>query len=497
MKKHLVLALALLMVFPMSLVAKAAPQKVDFPGRSAPVGMDLSDVLEDSGYLQPGKTYYIPIMNGNYHLDVEELERYRLQVSIENLNEGGGSRKGGSVSFEIIDGYRYVKFSSTAASANKENVVFRITLDCYDKLDKGWVEPEIADVDVGYGSTSYCSESEHDVDNDAPVVEFSDSVTNCEIRFPDKSMLLAVLVDNTKKNKDEGIMRKINLYSTTSTIQALANKYPKYELKYLTFSTSTTFNENSILRIYAPGKNYLYSTNNFNELKKLSFVRSGDYLVLSNVRTLETYVMSKEELPNVAAGSGTSGGSTTPAGGALTATQAGTAADAAFASGGSSVRFTNVSDVPLDAMKTIASKASAKGIAAVTHMDTVTTTGAIETRLYVYPARATKAFSAVARLDDATVSGVRSTFGNWFKNRVAVIWLGQSDGYGMSVQVATKLNLSGMDTTKLYFYTYSSSTNSYAPIASPSYWIDGSGYLHFTTTVGNYVIVSEGALTSK
>lgn len=498
MKRVCTLALALLMALPLSIVAMAKPQDIDFPNYSSPVSLDASDVLEDNGYFQPGKTYYIPIMNGNYKLDKDELERYRYRVSVENLNEGGGSSKGGTVNLTVVDGYRYVKFTSSATVANKENVLFLITLDVYSELDKGYVQPETCEIEVGFGSTSYCSDSKLEVDEDAPIVEFSDSVTDCYITFPDKTEFAAVLVNNTKKNQDEGTLRKINLYSTTTSIQAITNKYKNYDLSYLKFSTGTTFQDTSILRIYAPGKSYLYSVSGTDELKKVNFTPSGNFMVVSNVRTLGTYVMSKEELPAQPASSGTTGsGSTTVvSGSSLTASQAGSAADTAFASG-SSVRFTGVADVALDAMQTIASKASAKGITPVVYLDTMNTAGAVETRLYVTPGKATKAFSAAARLDDAAVANVRNTFGKWFNNKVAVLYLGQSGDYGMRVEVATKLNLTGMDTTKLYFYSYNPTANNYTQITAPGYWIDNSGYLHFATTVGNYIVVSQGALTSK
>ena len=74
--------------------------------------------------------------------------------------------------------------------------------------------------------------------------------------------------------------------------------------------------------------------------------------------------------------------------------------------------------------------------------------------------------------------------------------LGQSGDFGTKVEVATLMNLSGMDTKQLRFYSYNSARNTYAPLAAPSYWIDNAGYLHFSTTVGGAIVVSEGPLTS-
>jgi hypothetical protein len=493
MKKTLILSLALLLVLPLSLLVPAAAE-------SAPIYLDLSEVLEESGFLSPGETYYIPVMYGNYTLHREELERYRFTVKVENTTaDEDRSSSRASASLALIGDYRYLKFSTGASVANKANQEFTITINCYDKVDKEYTDPAVEVVEVGFSSSEYVNESSFTVDNSAAVVEFSDSLTDCLITFPDGSRFAAVLVPNSRRNQDEGILRRTNLYSTTSPVLPIENKYPNEDLEYLTFASNTTFGDNSILRVYAPDMKYIYRIKNQNTLEKINFTRSGDYLVFTT-KTLDSYVMSPREL---SATTSTTTGSTTgsaPApsspGATLSAATAGAAADTAFAARSPYVRFVGIGSVPLEAMQSVATKARAKGLSALVYFDTLNASGGVTTRIYAYPATVTKGFNASASYDDATATSVRNTFSRWFKNKVAVLNLGQSGDFGTKVEVATLMNLSGMDTKHLRFYSYNSARNTYAPLAAPSYWIDNAGYLHFSTTVGGAIVVSEGPLTS-
>lgn len=75
--------------------------------------------------------------------------------------------------------------------------------------------------------------------------------------------------------------------------------------------------------------------------------------------------------------------------------------------------------------------------------------------------------------------------------------MAQKGSFGVPVDVAAKVDLSGMDTAKLHFYTYDAAANAYREIPQTNSFIDGSGYLHFNTSAGNNIIISEGDLTLR
>jgi len=59
------------------------------------------------------------------------------------------------------------------------------------------------------------------------------------------------------------------------------------------------------------------------------------------------------------------------------------------------------------------------------------------------------------------------------------------------------VDLSGMDTKDLCFYSHDRKTNAYKRIAAPKYWIDKNGYLRFSTVLAGDIVVSEGPLIRK
>jgi uncharacterized repeat protein (TIGR02543 family) len=88
-----------------------------------------------------------------------------------------------------------------------------------------------------------------------------------------------------------------------------------------------------------------------------------------------------------------------------------------------------------------------------------------------------------------------SLFRNWFANRLVVIHLDQQEDFEQAVRIAAKVDLTDMDTGNLHFYAYNKITNTYRPIANPTYSIDANGYLWFTTPYGGTIVVSDSVLT--
>ncbi|MCL2857765.1 MAG: InlB B-repeat-containing protein, partial [Oscillospiraceae bacterium] len=95
------------------------------------------------------------------------------------------------------------------------------------------------------------------------------------------------------------------------------------------------------------------------------------------------------------------------------------------------------------------------------------------------------------------VNRVRNLFERFFSNDLRVVHFDYSGGWGQTVRVAARVDLAGMDVENLYFYNFDREANTFRLIAEPNYRVDGNGFLHFNTTQGGSVIISEGPLARR
>ncbi len=107
--------------------------------------------------------------------------------------------------------------------------------------------------------------------------------------------------------------------------------------------------------------------------------------------------------------------------------------------------------------------------------------------------------------EDARVSGYvsgpevdkyRAFFEKWFSNKIRTIHFDHAGKWEQPVHIAAKVDLAGMDTSKLCFYYYDPKLNKYTRFY-PEYWIDANGFLHFITEYAGEIIISEGELERK
>lgn len=125
----------------------------------------------------------------------------------------------------------------------------------------------------------------------------------------------------------------------------------------------------------------------------------------------------------------------------------------------------------------------AQKITAKLYFDSTTEDGkTVLVRVVIQPELVTKNI----RVGGSLESSSKKVFEQYFSNKTRLIRLEQRDGFDMPVEVAAKVNLTGMDTTNLY-----------TRIFKPRHWVDKRGYLHFHTTLAGDIVVSEGALQSK
>lgn len=175
---------------------------------------------------------------------------------------------------------------------------------------------------------------------------------------------------------------------------------------------------------------------------------------------------------------------------AYTAAQAQKDLKKAMKDGDGKVQLKNVAEIPFTALKVL------KGENIVLQADQ-TEKGKIVFRMTLNPAKAdakVKAIQTGAKLEDKKA---QEKFEKYFSNEMRFIQLNQKGSYGMEIKAAAKLDLKGMDTKNLYFYSYDAATNRYSRIQNPRYYVDRNGYLHFATTEGGTIIISEKPLARR
>ena len=170
------------------------------------------------------------------------------------------------------------------------------------------------------------------------------------------------------------------------------------------------------------------------------------------------------------------------------------AADQAKAGGKtrSYVRFVNPAAISKAALDAIQKVSTQKGIQLSVYADTIVN-NVIVSRMYIDPA--TYTLSTDLKTSVITnVPTVKAHFNKYFKNKLQVVGFTQQGSLGTNIAAAVKLDFNGMDTSKIVLYSYDAVQNRYSILSDQTYFIDVNGYLHFTTSEGNYIIVSEGQL---
>ena len=170
------------------------------------------------------------------------------------------------------------------------------------------------------------------------------------------------------------------------------------------------------------------------------------------------------------------------------------AADQAKAGGKtrSYVRFVNPTAISKAALDAIQKVSTQKGIQLSVYADTIVN-NVIVSRMYVDPATYTLPTDLKTNII-TNVPTVKAHFNKYFKNKLQVVGFTQQGSLGTNIAAAVKLDFNGMDTSRLILYGYDAVQNRYSILSDQTYFIDVNGYLHFTTSEGDYIIVSEGQL---
>jgi hypothetical protein len=254
--------------------------------------------------------------------------------------------------------------------------------------------------------------------------------------------------------------------------------------------------------VYNKSGKYLGDTSQLLEYADVLYISENKIDMGGGAVTSSTSASSDDEPPeseNAASGGTTTANNTVITTESLTSlTQ--TAVSTAKASGSktASVRVKSAKSVSIEALKAMASTASASGLSAQLNADIMRGTS-VSGRITINPANATGSgdIQLGVYVDGDSVSAIQSKFEKWYQNDVRVVSLAQTGGYGMTVYISAKLDLTGMDTTTLNYYSYNPTTNKFKTLSGSNAKVDKNGYLQFQTDSGDMIIISEGALVRK
>jgi len=119
-----------------------------------------------------------------------------------------------------------------------------------------------------------------------------------------------------------------------------------------------------------------------------------------------------------------------------------------------------------------------------------------DVRVTFAPVLATENILLSGTTSSVTTRVVARIFENAFGGTASVVSLAQQGEFGMEVRVAARLDES-FTADAVYFYTYDAEANIVAQFVPSFVWLDSYGFLHFTTTVGGEIIVSDVNLTPE
>ena len=161
------------------------------------------------------------------------------------------------------------------------------------------------------------------------------------------------------------------------------------------------------------------------------------------------------------------------------------------------VTYQNKSRVSAAALRTADYAAREKNAEIELRFDTTTATGGIQGRLSINPAlcgEITEDLRLRVWTRSEYIDELTSTLKTKLNDDFAVIYCEQPGAYGMTVKVAAKADLTGIDSTKLKLFKYSPSTNKLTELESSAFWLDANGYIQFKTNNGGVYIVTDYAV---
>lgn len=161
---------------------------------------------------------------------------------------------------------------------------------------------------------------------------------------------------------------------------------------------------------------------------------------------------------------------------------------------GAAVTIKNVTTISLDTMREMAKAAG--NTALKVSADSLATSGAVDVRITFDPASAKSGVNLSASTSSVEAKNTEKKFQQYFNNSISVVSLSQKGSFGMPVAVAARVN-EKLNPATLVFYSFDSKTNTFTQIENPNYKVDKNGYVHFTTSIGGEIVISDKPLMKK
>lgn len=164
-----------------------------------------------------------------------------------------------------------------------------------------------------------------------------------------------------------------------------------------------------------------------------------------------------------------------------------------------SVTFKEVGSVSSETLQAAAQAAKAGNGTVLLNFDTMNG-NKVEGRVTVNPANAANLkddISLGVYTNEGQTQKVKDKFNKYFDNNVVVVKATQTGNYGMSVIYAVKASAELQKSKDLRLYSYDLTTNKYVEVKKANMRIDANNYAHFTTNLGDYLVLCDGPIKKK
>ncbi len=171
--------------------------------------------------------------------------------------------------------------------------------------------------------------------------------------------------------------------------------------------------------------------------------------------------------------------------------------DEAVLNNSGSAVFQDYTSVSASSLIQAYSRVSTSGNNTILYFDTMNG-DMVEGRLTINPLKAASLTADVnlgVFANESATQSVSDLFKKHYSNNLVVAKSAQSGNYGMYVSIAVRTGDLG-DVSTIKLYSYNADTNIFQEVQNSNVWLDGNGYIHFDTYLGDYLVLSEGALIS-
>jgi len=159
----------------------------------------------------------------------------------------------------------------------------------------------------------------------------------------------------------------------------------------------------------------------------------------------------------------------------------------------------NATHITPSMLQSLHHAAARHGRTAMVHCDTLDPDGnAVQGRLFLEPGRLLARGSNLQLgvfTESKWTQPIRDLFRRHFTNNVAVVSMEQQGQLGARMRVAAMVDVSHLDAGRLIFHSYNRTTGRYTIIQNPEYSIDTRGFLHFYTSLGGDIVITDFPLT--